>query len=315
MKFMRLILACSLLCAILANAQNPEGVITGDGVRMRSGPSTESNVLAVLTKGQRVQVERVLSSEPWARVYQQSNLSRGWVHTDFLKRDPWPIETKPAALDFADVLAWGGLPLQVAGTFPEGKVVRVLTEGQSRVFHGRSTFQGSERNECSGSDIPLTFIDMEPGVDFNLDPILAFVGGGEYKRLGLNDMPQGEALDALRAKVQEDKSNDENLQDFRTDKTRAYTVQTDAPKIHLIVEEQIDAGAPFASSKYVFIADEHIKQIYTGCATLPEFFQLGDDIYCMFKHGQCESDDYNKSVYHLGKDAISLVYHSNWFGC
>ncbi len=315
MKPLYLFLACLFFCLTVANAQGPEGLITGDGVRLRSGPSTESNVVKVLNKGQRVQVERVISGEPWARVYLPDLFARGWVHTDFLKRDSWPSEAKPTPLLFGDVNLWRDLPLKVAASFPEGQVVRVLTEGQSRCYLGLASFQGSERNECSGADIPLTFVDMEPGVDINVDPILAFVGGGAYKRLSLSDLPEGEAMTTLQAKVAANKSDDERLNDFRGDKARAYAVPTEAPKINLIVEEQVDADAPFASAKFVLISNEHIMQIYVGCAALPEFFQLGDEVYCTFTHGQCESDDYNKSVYRLGKDAIALVYHSDWFGC
>lgn len=302
-----------LLLCFLAVAQGPEGSINGDGVRLRSGPSTEANIVATLSRGERVMVEKILPGQPWAKIYSSARRDGGWIHTDFLKMDAAPAGTETPEPAFADVVR-DLAEARITEHFPEGRAVRLMAEGQTRVYRGVTGINFSEMNECSGSDVPYTRVDLSLGQDLSVDPILAIVGGGALAPLRMAELTDAAAVASLQALA--DTVTPEEGEPFHADKAKAYEVAVKEGTVRLLLRTQTIAGTEGLSPSQCFVAAaDKVARLYTGCGSLPEFFLLGDAMYCVLTHGACESDDYNKSVWRIHATGVERVYHATWFGC
>lgn len=96
---------CALMLIVvwaLAAQGSDDREITGNGVRLRSGPSTDSAILHGMSKGTAVRVLEVLPDKPWAKVRLTATGQEGWVHTDFVSAPPAPVS--PSALEPAPAL-------------------------------------------------------------------------------------------------------------------------------------------------------------------------------------------------------------------
>lgn len=298
-----------------ASAQGPEGVITGEGVRVRSGPSTEANIVGTLGKGERVMVEKLLPGQPWAKVFSTARRDGGWVHTDFVKVEARPVAADAGPAAFADVSRDFAGP-RITEHFAEGRAVRLIAEGQTRVYRGVTSIDFTEMNECSGEEVPYTRVDLDLGQDTSVDPVLGIVGGGEYAPLRLQEVTDAAAVASLQAQADKVPAPAEDGGPFKADHVKAYEVSGKEGAVRLLLRTQTIAEAESLSpSQCLVIAGDKASLLYTGCGSLPEFFQLGDAVYCMLMHGGCETDEYNKSVYRISASGIERVYHATWFGC
>ncbi len=89
-KTMILAVLAALFLTLTAAAANVigSGVITGDALRLRSGPSTDSSTITLLSKGTTVQVYEVLDG--WYKIAWDGR--EGYVSADYLDYTPAPQE-------------------------------------------------------------------------------------------------------------------------------------------------------------------------------------------------------------------------------
>jgi len=92
----------SLLCVIIISlvillvhgvgvAQGLHGIINTDGVNLRSGPSTSSEVITVLSAGEPVGYFDVITDadgNKWTNVYVSSTRQRGYALACYISLDP-----------------------------------------------------------------------------------------------------------------------------------------------------------------------------------------------------------------------------------
>ena len=96
MRTRLLLVLCLLFVTVAAHAQEADTTwleVAGVTLRLRSGPSTDDEVIARLTP--RAAVELLQRGEQWSQVRSQEGLS-GWAHNDFLL--PWDERNRPDAL-------------------------------------------------------------------------------------------------------------------------------------------------------------------------------------------------------------------------
>ncbi len=96
MKVRLLLVLLLLFVTMLAHAQEAEPAlleVAGVTLRLRSGPSTDDEVIARLTP--RAAVELLQRGEQWSQVRSQDGQT-GWAHNDFLL--PWDERNRPDAL-------------------------------------------------------------------------------------------------------------------------------------------------------------------------------------------------------------------------
>ena len=343
---------CAMVLLMVCMAQADDiREITGDGVRLRSGPSTETEILNAMDKGTRVGVLETLPDKPWAKVFLVETRQEGWVHTDYVSapapapateampepapilepidpvwppakaEDPRPAvreSASPGAPTFADVSHWDPAGWQILVPVPPGTPVRFLSEEQAHVYTGTARAQTVYENECAGGSYPSSQIELDPGQDTIADPILGIVGGGNLEPLSYEAVTDPGRIQWFTDLVGKNSDAKAAFAERGTpSSTTVYGVKAESVRAALVVYEYTnDLGGYVVSLRYfAFVAGNRVYFRYAGCPTLPEFFLLGDNVYSVFNFGDCESDDYNKMVLEISEDGIREVYHSNAFGC
>lgn len=80
-----LILATVLMIAVCAVASASLYYVTGNGVRVRSGPGTDYAILSHLNRGAKINVESI--SGGWARMTLWSGSDTGYISTRYISRN------------------------------------------------------------------------------------------------------------------------------------------------------------------------------------------------------------------------------------
>lgn len=313
-----------LLFAILGQApatRAEEGgevrVITGDAVRLRSGPSTETNIVTKMDKGTRVLVLQILPNEPWAKVILLEGNAQGWVHTDYLSAPAAPRAAGPARQPFADVVTWDEKGWAVLGPYPRGTPVRLLSEGMVRVYAGEATETSRYDNECSGHEEPMTYVTLDPGQDTSIPPILGVVGAAAVTPVRARELPGGGEMTELDARILGHPACAGLKARGAADAVRAYEVVSGGVKLYHAAYEFVSRDGDYVTRTQwlVFLVGNHVLCFNAGCAEIPEFFEVDGKSHAVFTHGDCNSGDYNKVVLSFGEDGIRVAYHSSAFAC
>ena len=93
-KIATMMIAVLLLVAISAAASATLYYVTGNSVRVRSGPGTDYDVLAHLSRGAKIDV--LSTRNGWARMTLWSGSDEGWISTRYISRHKPSSEVKPA---------------------------------------------------------------------------------------------------------------------------------------------------------------------------------------------------------------------------
>jgi hypothetical protein len=251
--------------------------ITGDGVRLRSGPSTAAAILNGMDKGTPIRVLEVLPDEPWAKVQLTATGQEGWVHTDYVSAPPQepapsldllpepvpllepiappmepiappPATTPPAPpaavageggrVTFADVSHWDAAGWELMDALPPSTPIRFVTAGQTVIYTGATRDQGVYENLCAGITLQTTRVSLEPGQGITADPILGIAGGGELAALPLREVSDPARTAWFTDLVDADSTARAGLAGRGIPTaTRAYEVVNDAVKAALVVYE------------------------------------------------------------------------------
>ncbi|MCC6145096.1 MAG: SH3 domain-containing protein [Candidatus Hydrogenedentes bacterium] len=310
-----------------------QGVITGDKVRIRATPSTESdaNILGALNKGHEVVMVEFQEGGPWVKVQTllDGQQVEGWVHGDFVDPVAGPpaasadppmtmeeaqaqYEILPVSTDgpFADI-AWG--ESQILGHFAPGRTVYLLCE-DGAIKQGTTGEHRFEIDECNGFRIPVTRIT---GVRGGKDAYLAVLDPAEKPKMLRPEPVGGGNLESLKGAALLECADVEKLIGESGVKVRGSALQHGKLTVQILVAE-----VPFEDvqnwpdgAAYITTRQGQHDCLARACNKELQFFAIADRLYLVRTFGECLSGDYNKQVWEITGDGLKDAYTSGLPGC
>lgn len=316
-------LAAVILLALApaAEAQAPGGwiEITGDNLRVRSGPSTSASILTQVNRGVRARVLDAPDGIDWVKVNFPDSGIEGWVHRDFVRFESAPGGAPSAnallapltRFDFAAISRLDGAWI-VHGSFPSGLPVLAIEAGQERVYRGTTGASGYYEDEAFGDSFAYVRVafDAPPAREDRL--IAAIVGqAGAYAPISVTPISDSSEIDRIRVESVR-RSHELRAQEIESGGLRlaaVYRFNLGENVAHLAHFELplLGSYAPRPENAFVVLSGEQYWYAYVLCGSRPEIFRAGDTFYMAGRYVCCDCAIVGSFAQSL--DAAKSVWH------